>query len=294
MSWLDKVKGFVTGSPSSQQSGPVEIPGLFDKATGAGYVNKAIGMTGQPFKGQGLFDQFLQRQAGQSPYSANLQRLVNNPTASPYGNLSNLINNPTASPYSGALQNAILNPTFGASNPAEQALIDKLYSGRQGQFNALGIGDSGSAQNSIASAAAPALLDFRQQQIGNLMGGQQQFEGERRGTIADMLSGQQQFEGERRGTIADLLSAEGGYNEQSNALVQNAFGGLKAELAAKGIDIEALLKAASYGLPQVSTASSGSGPQKGFLDYFNDTFGSGGAFGSGGGGGPLVKGLAGA
>ena len=276
MSWLDKVKGFVTGSPSSQQSGPVEIPGLFDKATGAGYVNKAIGMTGQPFKGQGLFDQFLQRQAGQSPYSANLQRLVNNPTASPYGNLSNLINNPTASPYSGALQNAILNPTFGASNPAEQALIDKLYSGRQGQFNALGIGDSGAAQNSIASAAAPALLDFRQQQIGNLMGGQQQ------------------FEGERRGTIADLLSAEGGYNDQSNALVQNALAGLKTELAAKGIDIEALLKAASYGLPQVSTASSGSGPQKGFLDYFNDTFGSGGAFGSGGGGGPLVKGLAGA
>ena len=98
-----------------------------------------------------------------------------------------------------------------------------------------------------------------------------------------MLSGQQQFEGERRGTIADLLSAEGGYNEQSNALVQNALAGLKTELAARGIDINALLESAKFGLPQVATSSSEKGASKGFIDYFNDTLGQGGAFGQGGG-----------
>ena len=75
--------------------------------------------------------------------------------------------------YDQQLMNMLLNPSFGTTQ-AEQDLLNQAYSGRQAQFNSLGIGDSPGAQAAIAAAAAPALVDYRNTQIANLLGAQGQ------------------------------------------------------------------------------------------------------------------------
>ena len=70
------------------------------------------------------------------------------------------------------LESNLMNPAqFGGLSESEKNLVDQAYSGRQAQFNALGIGQSPLAQSAIAAAAAPILASLRQQQMNNLFQG---------------------------------------------------------------------------------------------------------------------------
>ncbi len=66
------------------------------------------------------------------------------------------------------LRNLLMNPNYAPQTQNQTNLVNQLYSGRQAQFNNLGIGDSPAAQTSIAAAAAPALQNFNQNSISNI------------------------------------------------------------------------------------------------------------------------------
>ncbi len=66
------------------------------------------------------------------------------------------------------LRNLLMNPNYGPQTQNQQNLVNQLYSGRQAQFNNLGIGDSPAAQTSIAAAAAPTLVGLNQNSISNI------------------------------------------------------------------------------------------------------------------------------
>ena len=204
MGLFSKARDFVFGKP--QNTRPVEIPGIIDRPEAAGYLRQATGMTGQPSRYQGLLD-----------------TAMNGPRA--------------ANPYAQKLQSSILNPTFGPSNPAEKAYIDAIYSGRQGQFNSLGVGASPGTQTAVAAAAAPSLLDFYQRNIGNMQ------------------------------------TAQDAWNTNENTIGKNQMdgllGALEAELKTRGLDLDVLLKAAEMGRPQVGSETKGA--RKGLYDYMRET-----------------------
>jgi len=186
----------ITGRPES--SGPVEIPGLYNRAEGAGYARRAAGMTGQPSRYESILDTRLRT--------------------------------PPRSPYETALNDRLTGPaSFEPMSDAEKALVNQAYSGRQATFNELGIGASPGAQTSIAAAAAPTLAGLRQQGTENLFKGQALFD-------------------ERQLAELDQLLKAGGIEQSGRA-----------------IDIDALLKAAEFGMPRVAQQSQGA--RKGLADY---------------------------
>lgn len=127
------------GRATSKRGGPVQLPGLIPRSEGAGYLRQAIGAAGQP-----------------TGFDPQIQKILNPPT----------------SPFAAPLQQAILNPSFAPQTGAQQAIINQILAQRQGQFNALGIGSAPGTQAAVAAAAAPALAQFQQQHIGNLLSGQ--------------------------------------------------------------------------------------------------------------------------
>lgn len=206
-----QVGSFLGGKPGG--SNPTQIPGIFDRGEAQGYGRRAIDMTGQPLPDSGLFYQYL--------------------------------NNTNNSPYAASLKDALLNPNFSATTDAQKNLVNQAYSGRQAQFNNLGIGDSPAAQTAIAAAAAPTLEGFRQNQI------------------------------------SDLFNANGQYNQQSNQQLNAVLNHLDEQLKQRGLDINTLMQGADLGQVRPGGQTT-TNPQRGFLDYFNQTFGQGGAFGKGG------------
>ena len=226
----------IFGQPSQGESGPTQIPNLFTAEQGRGFAGRADVLAGQrtrnPFLSQ-LQDQFGE----QSPFQ---------------GALNQATLNPQASPFRQTLQDAILNPNFAPRSEAEQNLVGQAFSGRQGQFNALGIGSSPAAQSAIAAAGAGTLANLRQNQIGNLFAGQQQFGADEQRNIGNLLAGQGQFGLDQSRTLQNLLGASGQFGRQ--------------DLASKGLNIEALLRLANLGQPRFDQQRTETGASRGILD----------------------------
>lgn len=70
------------------------------------------------------------------------------------------------SEFTGPLQQALLNPQFGATSGSEQALLDSIIEQTQGASTLRGLGPS--TPGAIAKNIAPTLVGLRQQNIGNL------------------------------------------------------------------------------------------------------------------------------
>jgi hypothetical protein len=136
----------------------------------------------------------------------------------------NLMNRPT-SPYQSALDSALVNPAqFGGLSESENNLVDQAYSGRQAQFNALGIGSSPLAQSAIAAAGAGPLAQLRQQRVENLMTGQGQFD------------------------------------TRTSEFMKNLLESLKQSLALRGQTLESYLNLARLGQPQTAQTGTGASP----------------------------------
>jgi hypothetical protein len=207
--FMDRARGFVAGRPST--SGPVEIPGLYNRAEGAKYARKAVAAADDPLRHTRTFDNTFMQQ----------------------------------NPYESMYRDRLQNPNFARTSDAERALVEQAYAGRQGTFNALGIGSSPAAQSAIAAAAAPTLAGLRQQDMDNTFRGSQQFDERRRGNLG--------------------------------ALIEN----MGKELEARGLNINALLQAANFAIPQVATQNTGT--RRGLLDFVNVSVGPEGISGSVGG-----------
>jgi len=77
------------------------------------------------------------------------------------------LQDPTAE-LTARLNGILMDPKFGPQTQAETDLVNTLYSQRQAQFSNLGIGASPASQSAVAAAAAPALIQFRQNEVQNL------------------------------------------------------------------------------------------------------------------------------
>lgn len=73
-----------------------------------------------------------------------------------------------SSPFATPLEQALLNPQFGARNPAETALLNSAMDLTAGRSAVRGLGPA--TQASLVSATAPLLNQFYNQNIQNLMG----------------------------------------------------------------------------------------------------------------------------
>ena len=166
---------FLGGKPSSLKS--VEIPGLFSKEQGREFIQSAVGETRQPLR----FDEILRQR-----FEERRQ----------------------PSPFRERVTESLLSPEFGQDlSSSEQALIDQIFAQRQGTFNALGIGSAPGSQAAIAAAAAPTLVGLRQQEIGNLLGAEQQFSQTDLADIDRILGAQSVGLGSRQLDISTLLQA---------------------------------------------------------------------------------------
>lgn len=203
--------GFLRGNPS--QSNPTQIPGIFDRPEAQGYARRAIDMTGQGFDTGGMFQNYLNMNS-QNPYNAPLQQ-------------------------------SIMNPNYAPTSDAQKALVNQAYSGRQAQFNNLGIGDSPAAQSAIAAAGAGTLENLHQNQVSNLFG------------------------------------AAGQYNQNSQGQMSSVLDYLGKQLQSRGLDINTLMQGADLGKITPGGAQQ-TGASKGLLDYVNVKAGPM-SFGGGGG-----------
>ena len=71
-----------------------------------------------------------------------------------------------SSVFQNPLQQALLNPQFGATTSSEQGLLDAISSQTQGASALRGLGPA--TQGALAQNLAPALIGLRQQRVGNL------------------------------------------------------------------------------------------------------------------------------
>ena len=227
-------KGSMFGSPGKTSF--QEVPGVITRERGGEFAELAGQAAGQSVNPnlQALLEQNLMNRPG-SPYQASLQ---------------SRLNTPQGSPYDARLQESLLGPAqFGGRSEAENNLINQAYSGRQAQFNNLGIGASPLAQSAIAAAAAPTLAGLRQQEIGNLFQGQ--------GAYNQNYQNQTQ----------NLLTGQGQFDTQQNAFMQNLLNSLQQGLAARGQTIQGYGNLAQLGQPQLG--QTGKGPTPGMFSQID-------------------------
>lgn len=212
------------GSPP--RSGPVEIPGVISRRRGGEFAEQAGSLTAQPISQtlQQLLESNLMRRP-QSPYQ---------------GAIRNRLLTPDAGPYQGALQNELVNPAqFGGLSESENNLVNQAYSGRQAQFNNLGIGSSPLAQSAIAAAGAPTLASLRQQRV------------------ADLMQGQGLYQQQQQSQAQNLLTGQGQFDSQQAQFMQQLQAALQQGLATRGQTLESYLNLARLGQPQVASQTSG-------------------------------------
>ena len=153
-----------------------------------------------------------------------------------------------ASPYSAALKEALLNPKFGASNPAEQAMIDSLMASVQGKSALKGLGPTTAADAS--KAIAPTLLDLYQKNIQNLQGAKEL-------DLSSYLTGRDQNV-TQRGQNVDVRGQDVAMWGKTSDALSSAF----------GTKMQTLLDLAALSMPQVvagqTSTSSGSGSSSGW------------------------------
>lgn len=91
--------------------------------------------------------------------------------SSQFGNqLSGMVG--TGTTYDKALQEAILNPSYAPTSAADTSILNSLMDVTAGRGSVRGLGAP--TQASLAQAVAPQLVQNRQNQIQNLLGGQGQ------------------------------------------------------------------------------------------------------------------------
>ena len=78
----------------------------------------------------------------------------------------------SGTPYDKALQDAILNPSYSPTSASDQAVLNSLMDVTAGRGSVRGLGAP--TQSSLAQAVAPQLVQNRQNQIQDLLGGQAQ------------------------------------------------------------------------------------------------------------------------
>lgn len=211
---------FFQGRPSS--SGPVQIPNLYTPEQGQAFGDKAASIASSPLPPEVI-----------AALLKSLSSPVTAPASEPNTFLSQL--------------GSEINSAPTATSQAEKDLVANLTSQASGRFNALGIGDSGSAATGVAAAAAPALVDLK------------------RARLASILSGGQLTETARSNKANESLKA----NELNLANLANVF---TAFLKNSGLSLDTFLKLASLGTPQFGTSQSG-GLQSGAAGF--QQFGAG-------------------
>lgn len=86
---------------------------------------------------------------------------------SSYGDIYNT-RNVDMSPFSKSLEDAILNPQFGARNDSEQALLNSIMDVTAGRGAVSGLGAP--TQSALATSIAPTMVDLNQKYVQNLLG----------------------------------------------------------------------------------------------------------------------------
>lgn len=151
-----KVGGFIFGTPSKQRSNPVVDPALLSPEQISATINQFLGMA----------------EAG-----PNLGR-VSAPTVGPAATPAQLALGIEQSPFFQLFRSA-LTDRFTPTAPENQLLSD-IMDQTSAQFARRGLGAAPIAASSTAASIAPALVQLRQQQIGNLSN-----------ALAQSLAGQQ-------------------------------------------------------------------------------------------------------
>ena len=245
-----------------------------------------------------------------NPYNMNLANAINNPAANPYNDrLQSAILNPTfgaSNPAEQAMIDSIMasrQGTFNAlgtgASPGTQSAISAAAAPTLLDLYQRNIGNlqSGSdlyntqARGNIADLLSGSNLSDIQRRgnLADIRSGSDLYNAQAQQNVQNLQTGSNIFNTQQRGRTADLLSGEGQFqttenmNQQAHQdQINSVLASLGQELQKRGIDMKALLTAAGMGVPQVGQQTSEQGAQRGFLDFFNQTFGSGGAFGGGG------------
>lgn len=285
------VRSLIQGDPSELQQGPVGVPNLYTQEQGQAFGNQAYNLAQQPYGGalQDYLNQLMIQGGPNSPYGTQLSNALLYPQGTPYDQqLQSSILNPQANPYSQRLQDAMFNPRFGNYTPEQQGLINQAYSGRQAQFNNLGIGDSPAAQSATAAAAAPTLAAFNQQNIENLLTGGNQFGMQQQQQVANLFGGQQASNAQQNQRIQDLASAYGVSSQEYQNQIQNIQNTLQQQLAARGMDLNTFLALAGYGQPQFAQQGTSTGQLPSVVSGISDLFQGIGSLGGSSSGGAVT------
>ncbi len=200
------------GTPGGSKT--TEISGLFPRAEGAGFARGAVSSAQNPFGFTGDLRDLIAQQRG--------QQRVGDP---------NFLQN-----VQGQLSGALGTPVQqGGITPEQQNILNQIFSQRQSTFENLGIGPSPAAQSAVAASAAPALAQFRQQEVQN-----------RQGDIGQLLQATQLGQGiEFGGRNLDL------------GLIDKILAAQRLQLGGTQLQTQAGLQAAQLGLPQLGTTSTG-------------------------------------
>lgn len=173
--------GIFGGAPDFQRSG--QFAGLAGALLGAPTLNQTAAQGGEG-------GQFSVSSGGTTPTQAGqtttLQGRGSPPPFQGVGRATSAFQDP--------LQQALLNPQFGATTASEQALLESISSQTQGASAVRGLGPA--TQGALAQNLAPALIGLRQQRVGNLqsaLGQDLGFGVQQRGQdISGLLSGRGQ------------------------------------------------------------------------------------------------------
>lgn len=217
------VGGLIKGATQRPSRTTVkEIPGVFGREEAAEFGRGAIGAAQTPFGFTGDLRDLIAQQRGRAP--------VGDP-----GFLQNV---------QGQLTQRLSTPApQGDISPAQQDILNQIFSQRQSTFENLGIGPSPAAQSAVAAAAAPALAQFRQQEQVN-----------RRGDIGQLLQATQLGQG-----------IEFGGRELDLGLVDRILGAQRVQLGGSQLQAQTGLGAAQLG--RVGTGQESVGARPG-LDLF--------------------------
>jgi len=257
---------FLFGTPSEQTSNPVIDPALLSPENVNAVINQIMSMTSAPSAVPGRVAQ-----------AATPGRV--GPAATP----AQLSLGIEQSPFFQMFQSA-LTDRFTPTQ-AENNLLASIMDQTSAQFARRGLGASPIAASATGAAIAPALVQLRQQQIGNLAN-----------ALSQTLAGQQLGLTQRGQNITtNLANLQAGVDQRGQDVSTN-LGNLNAGVTQRGQDIQssvnsygtqlqALLNLLQFGqrnpVGQRSQGQGGQGPIGGLFNPINLSFGGGG----GGGGG---------
>jgi hypothetical protein len=145
-----------------------------------------------------------------------------------YGDVYN-VRDTASSPFSQSLENALLNPSYGARTGNEQALLNSLMDVTAGRGAVSGLGAP--TQSSLATSIAPTLVSLNDQYIKNLMAAKE-------GDITAGLTARGQDIGMRGQDIQRNLGLREGDIGMRSADIQRNLGLREGDIGMRGADME--------------------------------------------------------